>query len=133
MTQYIPQYPMPNQNFSYPMYDTVIVLGAEFGLVLYNTDFTLIERLRRRSDCDCDKQPAPLLVGFDNYHARITFLRKKGNLKNSNHYGDIWINPDEPIEVRRLKSTFRRVAYMVRQDGESAYFNHESITINDQI
>ena len=57
----------------------------------------------------------------------------KGTLKKSERFGDIWINPDDTLEVRKLNSTFRKVAYRVRQEGHPAYFNHESIQIDDDI
>ena len=35
------------------------------------------------------------------------------------------------MEVRRLKSRYRRIAYLARQEGETVYFNHQSITIGE--
>ena len=109
----------------------VITLAGDLGMILFRRDIVMTERLKRRNEND--NRPAPLLVGFANARVHDDFLRKKRVLKGSERYDGIWINPDETLEVRKLKSIFRKIAYRVRQDGKEAYFNHESIKIGDDV
>ena len=78
-----------------------------------------------------DPKPPPLLVSFAQSHVRDSYLRNKYKLKGNPKYDRVWINADETMEVRRLKSKFRRIAYLARNDGETVYFNHQSITIGE--
>ena len=119
---------VPNDNDDIPY---VIELAAEIGLILYLRDIVMTDRLKRRNEND--NRPAPLLVGFANARVHDDFLKKKRILKGSERYDSIWINPDESLEVRKLKSIFRKIAYRVRQDGQQAYFNHESIKIGEDV
>ena len=41
----------------------------------------------------------------------------------------MYINPDEPIEIRRNKATFRKLAYNARQDGKTV--RNDWIQIDD--
>ena len=111
-------------------YEYVIKLADEMGFTLYRRDIVYVTRLRRRDSRD--DRPPPLLVGFSHVFIRNNFLKNKRQLKSSPRYGHIWINADETIEIRRRKSEFRKIAYKARENGESAYFNHEYIKIGNQ-
>ena len=70
-------------------------------------------------------------MGFAHPHIHDNLLKRKGGLLQSMRFGQVWINPDEPIEIRKLKSRFRQIAYKARQDGQEVYFNHQYIKKND--
>ena len=112
-------------------YVIVIAIAAEIGITLFKQDLTMVNRMRRRDARD--SRPCPVIVGFVHPHIRDNFLQKKKLLQRSMRFDKIWINADEPIEVRRLKSEFRRIAYRARQEGEIVYFNHQYIKIGDSI
>ena len=110
-------------------YGYLLELGEDLGFVVYKRDITNVTRLRRRDSSD--PKPPPLLVSFNQSHVRDSYLRNKYKLKGNPKYDQIWINADETMEVRRLKSRFRRIAYLARRNGETVYFNHQSITIGE--
>ena len=142
--QYGGDFPRSNQNNTSPkrlnlviegvsadkeVYGYLIELGEDMGFVVYKQDIVQIMRLRRRDAQD--PKPPPLLVSFVHPHVRDSFLRNKHTLKGNQKYNQIWINADEPMEIRRLKSRFRRIAYLAKLKGEMVHFNHQSITIGD--
>ena len=110
-------------------YEYMIKIGEDLGFVVYKMDIVQVVRLRRR-DAN-DQKPALMLVSFTHTHIHDSYLRNKHILKGNSKYDGIWINADEPMEVRRLKSRYRRIAYLARQEGETVYFNHQSITIGE--
>ena len=111
------------------LYEYVITLAYDMDIMVYMRDLTLVNRLRRRSAHD--KRPGPVLVCFVHAYIRDKFLRGKRGLKGTEKYGDVWIKADETMDVRRLKSEFRKIAYQARQKGEDVYFNHEMIRIGE--
>ena len=113
------------------LYVYLIELASFLNIFLYKRDLTLATRLRRRDRND--KRPGPVLFCFVYAHIRDNFLKCKRDLKGSEKYSDIWIKADEPLETRRLKAEFRRIAYRARSKGESVYFNHAMIQIGDDI
>ena len=116
--------PMETEPFSY-----LIELGDDMGFVVYKQDITQVLRLKRRDPKD--PKPPPMMVSFAQTHVRDSYLRNKHKLKDNPKYDQIWINADETMEVRRLKSKFRRIAYLARNNGETVYFNHQCITIGE--
>ena len=84
------------------LYEYVIKLANEVDLILYMRNFTLVSRLKRRNMHD--KRPGLVLVCFIHAYIRDKFLRQKKDLKASEHYSDIWIEADETLDVRQLKS-----------------------------
>ena len=45
----------------------------------------------------------------------------------------IFINADEPIEIRKAKSFLRKASYNTRKLGETVFFKHNQVTINDTV
>ena len=109
------------------LYEYVIKLADDLGV--YMRDLTLVSRLKRKSVHD--KRPGPVLVCFVHAYIRDKFLREKRGLKDTEKYGEVWIKADETLDVRRLKSEFRKIAYQARLKGEDVYFNHEMIRIGE--
>ena len=111
------------------LYEYVIRLANDLDITVYMRDLTLVSRLRRRNAQD--KRPGPVLVCFVHAYIRDKFLREKKGLKDTERYSEVWIKADETFDIRRLKSEFRRIAYIARQKGEDVYFNHERIRIGE--
>ena len=109
------------------LYEFVIKLGSDMNIIVYLRDIVIASRLRRREVNN--RKPPPVLVTFVHPHLRDAFLRNKHRLKPNQTYKDVWINADEPFEIRRLKAEFRRIAWIARGKGQDVYFNHRSITI----
>ena len=84
--------------------------------------------MRRRDGSD---KLAPVLITFAEYHVRSAILRKKFKLASIEKYASVFINMDEPIEVRRAKAIFRRIGYQARQDGRSVLLKDDWIRIDD--
>ena len=61
--------------------------------------------------------PGPVLVKLNRVSIRDTIMTKKANLRFTEDRKNIFINPDEPVEVRRIKAIFRRVVANARNDG----------------
>ena len=107
----------------------ILKLAETIGIVLYRCDITQVTRLRRR-DTTVNK-PGPLLVSFEHPHVRDAFLRNKHKLLGNAIYNQVWVNADEPFEVRRLKSRFRRIAYLAKQKDIPVYYNSDIIRIGE--
>ena len=107
----------------------VIQLCSAIDIVAYQTDFESVLPMRRRDGSD---KPPPVLITFAEPHVRAAILRKKFKLAEIEKYASIFINLDEPIEVRRAKAVFRRVGYQARQDGRTVLLRDDWIRIDDE-
>ena len=107
----------------------IIGLLQKININLEPRDFSIVKRLPRRSTAD--HSPRPVLVCFTHPHIRETVLSKKADLFRIESCKTIYLNPDEPIEIRRLKSRYRKIAFFVRANGGNCVFNTEGIKIND--
>ena len=107
----------------------IIGLLHKVNVNLEPRDFSIVKRLPRRSTAD--HSPRPVLVCFIHPHTRESVLARKSDLFRIESCKTIYLNPDEPIEIRRLKSRFRKIAFFVRANGGNCVFNSEGIKIND--
>ena len=108
----------------------ILQLCTYLEIIAFPSDIEEIVTMNRR-----DRQstrPPPLLVTFDQLHVRSALLRKKTKLSTSVDYKGVYINPDEPIEIRRNKATFRKIAFKARQDGKTVQFRDYWIQIDEQ-
>ena len=78
-------------------------------------------------------RPPPLRVSFQFQYMRDSILRKKSKLQDIPKFSTVFINPDEPLEVRRIKGVFRRVAIKAREDGKNVSYRADWIQIDDEI
>ena len=78
-------------------------------------------------------KPPPLRVTFQHQYMRDSILRKKSKLLNNPKYSSVYINPDEPIEVRRIKGMFRRIANRAKMDGKSVSYRADWIKIDEDM
>ena len=108
--------------------DFVIQLCSAIDIIAYQSDFESVVPMRRR---DGSKKPAPILITFEQHHVRSAILRKKYKLAATEKYASVYINMDEPIEVRRAKAVFRRIGYQARLDGRSVTLKDDLIRIDE--
>ena len=107
----------------------VIDLLHKINVTLERRDFTIVKRLPRRLASDLSARP--ILACFTHPHTRESVLSKKAELNRIESCKKVYLNPDEPIEIRRLKSRFRKIANFVRAKGGNCIFNSEGIKINN--
>ena len=92
----------------------ILQIASELGIVAYKSDIDMITRMKRRDD---STRPMPVLVTFAQQRIRSAILRNKFRLADIERFSKVFINLDEPIEIRRAKAVFRRIGYKARQDG----------------
>ena len=117
----VPDLPIPE------IYAFVIKLADTLDVTIYKRDIANISRIARRSST----APGPVLVVFVQAHLRDSILRKKTDLKAIERYSKVYVNPDEPLEIRKQKAKFRRIAYLARLDGEVVSYRADSIRIGE--
>ena len=52
-------------------------------------------------------RPPPVRVSFEFTYQRNNLLRRKSKLSDFAKFGEIFVNPDEPMEQRRVGGLFR--------------------------
>ena len=108
--------------------DYVVQMCATLEIIAYPTDIEDVIPMRRRDSSD---KPPPILITFAQLHIRSAILRRKYKLANTDKYSTIFVNPDEPVEVRRAKAVFRRVGFQARNDGRSVIIRDDYIKIDE--
>ena len=106
----------------------IVQLCSALEIIAYPVDIEDIIPMKRR---DGSERPLPILVTFAQLHIRSAILRRKYKLANMPKYTTVFVNPDEPVEVRRAKAVFRRVGYQARKDGESVLIRDDWMQIGD--
>ena len=96
---------------------TVISIGDALGMVVYKEDVRDVYRLSNR-DPKSARLP-PVLVSFNRPYLRNNFLRRKYDLTKFPRFSDVYINADEPAEIRRRKGLYRCIATAARSAGET--------------
>ena len=82
----------------------ILQLCTALSIITFPSDIESLVVMTRRDPTSL--RPPPILVTFDKQHVRIGLLKHR--LANMEKYRDVYINPDEPIEVQRNKATFRK-------------------------
>ena len=113
------------------MIANLIQLTTAIGAVIYKTDVESIFRLPRRDTLN--KTPGPVLVCFNRISICDNILKRKINLRDVQGMQEVYVNPDEPIEVRRAKAECRRIAVIARRDGEEVELRHDYIKIGETV
>ena len=109
----------------------VIDIAAKIKVTVYSNEIEQVFRMNRRDESD--KRPGPVLVTLTRVVLRDTILKKKGDLSDVNGCERIFINADEPLEIRKAKSFLRKAAYHARKQGEVVIFKHNQVSINGTI
>ena len=105
----------------------IIEMASEIGAIIYMTDIANIFRMKRRDEEN--RTPGPVLVTFNRVSIRDNILKKKVNLRHVQGMANVYVNPDEPMEIRRAKAILRKVAITARQHGELTEKRHDRVTI----
>ena len=111
------------------MITNLIHLATEIGAILFKTDIESILRIGRRDTTN--KSPGPVLVCFYRITIRDNILKKKLNLRKVDGMSDVYVNPDEPVEIRRAKAILRKTAGNARRNGEEVELRYDHITIGE--
>ena len=106
----------------------VLDIFQAMGAIIFASDIVDIERLGK-SDVKSDR-PRPVRVVFEQYFMRDKVMKKKGVLATKVKYTTIFVNADEPADIRRTKGFFRRVAYKAKTLGKEVNFRSEWIQID---
>ena len=75
----------------------------------------------------------PVIATFTRVVLRDAIITKKSGLQNVQGFTQIYVNADEPLQVRRAKAILRRAAYIARNEGSDVETRHDRIRINDDI
>ena len=105
-----------------------INLSSAVGVTVYAREVEQVVRISRRDESN--KKPGPVLITLTRIVLRDTILKKKGNLNNTSGYDGVYVNADEPFEVRKAKSFLRKAAYHAKKQGEIVVFKHNQVSIN---
>ena len=106
----------------------IISVALAIGVIMYSSDIESVLRLRNRDDTKTT--PGPVLITLKRTLQRDMILKKKVHLQIVPNMNHIFINADEPIDVRRNKAILRKMAYNAKQLGDQVYFQHDKVTIN---
>ena len=106
----------------------IIKITTAIGVIMYKSDIQSITRLTKRDVTN--KAPAPVLLTVTRVLLRDMILQKKTDLRVAPGMGSIFINADEPLDIRRNKSILRRVAYNAKNAGKNVDFKHDRVTID---
>ena len=111
------------------LFSTVISIGDSLGMTVYKEDIRDVYRLPNRNPNSA--RPPHVLVTFDRPYLRNNFLRRKYDLSKVEKYSDVYLNADEPMELRRLKGLYRRIATAARSAGETVVMGQDWIKIGN--
>ena len=111
------------------MISHLIRLATEIGATLFKTDIESIFRIGRRDGSN--KTPGPVSVCFTRISIRDNILKKKFNLRQVEGMSDVYVNPDEPVEVRRAKAILRKTAANAKRAGEDVELRYDYVKIGE--
>ena len=109
--------------------DIVLDMCQAVDSVVFASDITDVTRLGQYEKPTAS--PPPVRISFEYTYQRNNLLRRKSKLSDLTKFAEIFVNPDEPIEQRRLRGVFRRIAAKARADGKEVTVRSEWIKIDD--
>ena len=98
------------------------------GAIIFTSDIEDIVRLGV-TDSKTDR-PAPVKVTFVQFHIRDKVMKRKAGLATKDKYATIYINAEEPADVRRINVFFRRITYKASIQGKEVPFRRNWIQID---
>ena len=107
----------------------ILDMFQEMGAIIFACDIEAVNRLGRSDTATT--RPQPVRVTLDQNYMRDNVLRRKSKLATKEKFSSIFINADEPADVRRIKGVFRRIAYKARNQGKEVTFRNDWIQIDD--
>ena len=111
------------------MAGVVLDMCQAVGSVIFSSDIVDIARLGPYDDPT--SKPPPVRVTFEYSYQRDNFLRRKHKLATLEKFAEMFVNQDEPLEMRRMRGIFRKIAYRARADGKEVVVRSEWIKIGD--
>ena len=111
--------------------ENILDLCQAMDVIAFSSDVEEITRLGR-TDNTGTRTP-PIRVVFQFAYIRNNILQRKSNLLKHQKYSSVFINADEPIEIRRRKGLFRKIAQKAREDGKSATYRADWIQIDEDV
>ena len=105
-----------------------LTLFEQLGVKLLPTDILTTSRLRRR--IPLGKRPNPVKVTFVSLSAKERVMSVKYNLNARPETQKIWINHDEPTELRRAKGRARTIASYSRKKGSDVQVTQRGIILD---
>ena len=106
----------------------VLKIADAIGVTLYAKEIEQVFRLNRRDEADT--RPGPVSVTLTRAILRDNMLRKKGDLQKVEEFKGIFVNADEPIQIRKAKLFLRKAAFQAKKQGENVLFKHNEASIN---
>ena len=109
----------------------IIQIAKAIGVVLFAMEIESVQRLTRRDEHDVC--PGPVIATFTRIVHRHAIITKKREMRNIEGLLKIFINADEPLQVRRAKAMLRKAAFIARSEGADVESRHDRIRINEDI
>ena len=107
-------------------YKLVIEIGKCLDMSLEKRDFSLVIRMKRKTD----SSTALVLACFVNMRTHDEFFSKRTKLNLVPKLKKVWVNLDEPEEVRKQRSRMRKLAFEARSKGIDAFYTHNYLRVD---
>ena len=131
----VPQQPRLNviiegldENEDEDLVSKVLSFCEKLGVKLDSADFSSVSWLKRK--VPIGKNPNPVKVCFLNVSVKERVMRVKYKLNLYPETKGIWVNHDEPVEVRRAKGRARFIASFSRKKGASVQLTQRGIILD---
>ena len=109
--------------------ETILDVCQAVKVTVFASDIDDITRLGR--PVVGSTREVPVRVTFQLSYMRDNILRKKKDLVLLPRFVNLYINPDEPHELRCNKGIFHRIAAKARADGQDVVYRGEWIRLGD--
>ena len=110
--------------------EPILDLCQAMGAIVFTSDIEDIVMLGKVDLKTNHPRPPPVKVTFEQFHMRDKIMQRKSGLMHKEKYAKIFINADEPADIRRMKGFLRRVAYKARNLGKDVQFHSDWIQID---
>ena len=109
----------------------IIKVAEAVRVGLFANEIESVTRIKRRDDSDV--RPGPVVATFSRVILRDSIITKKAGLRDAEGMSNIFVNADEPLQVRRAKAMLRKAAYMARGEGCEVEMRHDRIRIDNDM
>ena len=107
-------------------YKLVIELGKCLDMQLDKRDFSLVVCMKGKKDSNS----ALIMACFVNMHTHDEMFTKRIKLKQVDKVKKVWINLDEPEEIRKQRLRMRKLAFEARSKGLEAFYTHSFLRVD---
>ena len=109
----------------------IIKIAEAINVSLFASEIEMVTRIKRRDDND--PRPGPVIATFTWVVLRDAIITKKSALQNMEGFAQVYVNADEPLQVRRSKAILRKAAYIARNEGCEVEMRYDRIRINNDL